>query len=185
MSGQRLNVGEHGDIHYRVKPSGRVSASVYFRNAQGVRRRLEATGASKAAARRALLASVADALRTGGAGYTRLTTLAQVAADWLRSIEQLAEAGRRSPRTVALYRHVLDRHVIPEIGGLPLSEVTPSRMDRFIQESGGWPAIRWRNCVGRWRRACAATPCGVMRCGSTQSGTSSRWRVQTRGRRGR
>ena len=134
MSGQRLNVGEHGDIHYRVKPSGRVSASAYVRNAQGVRKRLEATGSSKAAARRALLASVAEAVGTGGAGYTRQTTLAQVAADWLRSIEQLAEAGRRSPRTVALYRHALDRHVIPGIGGLRLSELTPSRMDAFIQE---------------------------------------------------
>ena len=35
---------------------------------------------------------------------------------------------------MALYRHVLDRHVIPGIGGLRLSEATPSRMDAFIRE---------------------------------------------------
>ena len=97
MSGQRLNVGEHGDIHYRVKPSGRVSASVYFRNGHGARKRLEATGSSKAAARRALLASGLRRWGRAVPGRRARTTLTQVAADWLRSIEQLAEAGRRSP----------------------------------------------------------------------------------------
>jgi hypothetical protein len=66
MSGQRLDVGEHGDVHYREKPNGRVAATAYFRNAQGVRKRLEATGGSKTAARRALLKKLEEASTAGG-----------------------------------------------------------------------------------------------------------------------
>jgi len=43
-------------------------------------------------------------------------------------------AGRRSPRTVALYRHVLDRHLLPGLGALRLSELTSARMDQFIRD---------------------------------------------------
>ncbi len=134
MSGQRLEVGEHGDIHYRDKPNRRVSASAYFRNPQGVRKRLEATGDSKTAARRILLKKLDEALGAGGAGYTRQSTFGDVAKDWLESLDELVAAGRRSPRTVALYRHVLDRHLLPGLGALRLPELTSARMDHFIRD---------------------------------------------------
>src|SRR3712207_5576197 len=113
MSGQRLAAGEHGEIRFRVKPTGRVAAQVHVRNPQGVRKRVEATGASKAEARRRLMAALAEVLAAGGSTYSRTTTFGDVAADWLASLEELVQAGRRSPRTVALYRHALDRHVLP------------------------------------------------------------------------
>jgi hypothetical protein len=103
VSGQRLDIGEHGDVHYREKPNGRVAASVYFRNAQGVRKRIEATGNSKASARRRLFATLGEAMAAGGLGYSPRSTFADVAADWLESLDELVAAGRRSPRTVALY----------------------------------------------------------------------------------
>lgn len=123
-SGQRLDIGEHGDVHYRKKPNGRVAASAYFRNAQRVRRRIEATGDSKASARRRLFAALGEAMAAGGPGYSPRSTFADVAADWLESLDELVAAGRRSPRTVALYRHALARHVLPGLGGLRLSELT-------------------------------------------------------------
>jgi hypothetical protein len=70
MSGQRLDIGEHGDIYYCAKASGRVAASAYFRNPQGVRRRLESTGDSKTAARRLLIKKLEGAISAGGAGYS-------------------------------------------------------------------------------------------------------------------
>ena len=145
MSGQRLDIGEHGDVHYRDKPNGRVAASVYFRNAQGVRKRIEATGDSKASARRRLFATLGEAMAAGGLGYSPRSTFADVAADWLESLDELVEAGRRSPRTVALYRHALTRHVLPGLGGLRLSELTSARMDRFIRDrrrAAGYPVAK-------------------------------------------
>jgi integrase len=134
VSGQRLDIGEHGDVRYREKLNGRVAASVYFRNAQGVRKRIEATGDSKASARRRLFATLGEAMAAGGPGYSPRSTFADVAADWLESLDELVAAGRRSPRTVALYRHALARHVLPGLGGLRLSELTSARMDRFIRD---------------------------------------------------
>lgn len=134
MSGRRLAAGEHGEIRYRVKPSGRVAAQAYVRNAQGARKRVEATGASKSEARRRLMVTLAEMLAAGGSTYSRTTTFGGVAADWLASLDELVQAGRRSPSTVALYRHVLDRHVLPGLGRLRLVEVTPSRVDAFIRD---------------------------------------------------
>jgi integrase len=59
---------------------------------------------------------------------------AVVAEEWFKGIEDLVEHGHRSPSTLGLYRHVLDRHVLPGLGTLRLSEVTPARVDRFLQD---------------------------------------------------
>jgi len=81
-----------------------------------------------------LMKKLDEAMGSGGAGYSRTTTFAAVAVDWLTSLDELVAAGRRSPRTVALYRHILDRHLLPELGSLRLPELTAARMDRFIRE---------------------------------------------------
>ena len=73
-------------------------------------------------------------MAAGGLGYSPRSTFADVAADWLESLDELVAAGRRSPRTVALYRHALTRHVLPGLGGLRPSELTSARMDRFIRD---------------------------------------------------
>jgi Phage integrase family len=100
MSGQRLDIGEHGDIQYRTKPSGRVAATVYFRDPQGIRKRLEATGGSKTAVRRLLIKKLEEAVSAGAGRYTRQSTFAEVAADWLDSLDELVIAGRRSAGAV-------------------------------------------------------------------------------------
>src|SRR3954452_21316262 len=166
MSGQRLDAGEHGDVHYRVKSSGRVAALVYFRNLQGERKRLEATAGSKAAARRLLVKKLDEALSAGGLGYTRTSTFADLAADWLVSLDELVEAGRRSPRTVALYRHVLERHVLPGLGGLKLAEVTPARVDAFIRD-------RRRRSGYSVAKLCRSVASGV--CGFAVRRDAMRW----------
>ena len=57
-----------------------------------------------------------------------------IAEDWFRQIEDLVENGHRSPSTLGLCRHVLDRHVLRGRGSLRLSEITPSRVDHFLQD---------------------------------------------------
>jgi Phage integrase, N-terminal SAM-like domain len=97
-----------------------------------------ASGSKPLAIRRRLhvggFATLGEAMAAGVSGYSPRSTFADVAADWLESLDELVAAGRRSPRTVALYRHALRRHVLPGLGGLRLSELTSARLDRFIRD---------------------------------------------------
>lgn len=132
MAARRLEVGEHGAITYSAR-AGRVTASMYYRNGQGQRRRVEATADTKTAAHRAALEALQKALASsGGVDYNVRTTFGDVAGEWFARFAELVAAGRRSPSSAALYRATLDRHVLPAIGGLRLNEVTPARMDAFL-----------------------------------------------------
>jgi integrase len=132
MPGHRLQIGEHGDISYRARGE-RVTASLYYRRHDGRRRRIEATADTRTGARRKVLA-ILETRMAGNAvnAYAANVTFADVARDWLEQLDELVEAGRRSPSTVALYRHALDRHVLPGVGRLRLSELTPARLDHFL-----------------------------------------------------
>ncbi len=135
MPGRRLEIGEHGDIAYRPAPGDRVTASCYYRNGVGRRRRIEATAGSKTAARRQALAMLERVMASGAAsGYSVRTTFGQVAEQWFSDIADLVEAGRRSPTTATLYRSVLDRHVMPQLGSVRLSELSTGRVDQFLRE---------------------------------------------------
>jgi hypothetical protein len=155
---------------------------VYFRNAQGVRKRIEAPGDSKASPRRRLFATLGEAMTAGGLGYSPRSTFADVAADWLESSNELVAAGRRSPRTVALYRHALTRHVLPGLGGLRLSELTSARMDRFIRDrrcTAGYSVAKLCRSI---TSGIAHSPSAAMRCAATRFETWKHWNVRRRRR---
>ena len=135
MSGHRLEIGEHGEISYR-EALGKVTASFYYRNNQGLRRRIEATAGSRSGARRAALASLEKLMSSSGVGqYSKRTTLREVAEQWHQEIVQLVAAGRRSPTTAAQYRRTLDRHILPGLGGLRLSELNTARVDHLLRQT--------------------------------------------------
>jgi hypothetical protein len=77
---------------------------------------------TRTGARRKVL-SILEGRMAGNAvnAYSANVTFADVASDWLNQLDELVEAGRRSPSTVALYRHALDRHVLPGVGRLRLA----------------------------------------------------------------
>ncbi len=154
MNAHRLEIGEHGDIAYRQR-NGRVTASLYYRNHHGQRRRVEATASSKTAARRDVLASLDRALESGGVGdYSTRTTFAVVAEHWYSHIKGVVETGRRSPTTLELYRRMLDLHVLPGVGQLRLSELTVARLDHFLHE-------KRRNTGFATAKACRSVASGV------------------------
>lgn len=135
MKGLRLAPGEVGEVQYGRKPNGRHVARVLFRDHHGKVRRVQMSGDSKSAARRKALAAVERELQAGGLGdYSTRTTFGEVAEDWYREIADLVEGGQRSPSTLGLYRHVLDRHVLPALGELRLGELSPARIDHFLQQ---------------------------------------------------
>lgn len=132
MKGQRIEVGEHGDITFR-RQQGRVIAVVYYRDYGGRLRRIQGAAETKAGARRKVREALDRVLAAGvGAGYSARTTFGDLAEQWYRQIEDLVAAGRRSPSTLGLYRHVLDRHVLPGLAGLRMNEVTAARLDHFL-----------------------------------------------------
>lgn len=72
-------------------------------------------------------------MSSGGlAQYTARTTLADVAGPWHAQVVELVATGRRSPTTAAMYRWVLDVHVLPGVGSLRLSELSTARLDEFV-----------------------------------------------------
>lgn len=134
MSGRRLQIGEHGEIAYR-RAGEKWTASFYYRNNQGQRRRIEATASSKTAARREAMASLDRVMSSGGMGrYGERTTFGEVAEEWYQQIARLVEQDRRSPTTLELYRRTLDLHVLPALGDLRLSELSVARLDHFLHE---------------------------------------------------
>lgn len=93
------------------------------------------TAETKTAADRSVRTTLARELQTSGSGeYTAKTTFGVLAEEWYAGIEDLVEHWQRSPSTLGLYRHVLDRHVLPGLGSLRLGEITPARVDRFLQD---------------------------------------------------
>ena len=158
MPGHRLQMGKHGDISYRKRGS-KITASLYYRNNEGRRRRVEATALTKTAARRKALAVLQSRLQDGsGADYSPSSTFADVAQEWLTVLDEMVQAGRRSPSTVALYRHGLERQVLPVIGDWRMTELTTSRLDHFLHQKR-----RQRGCSTA--KLCRAIVSGVLRAG--------------------
>ena len=134
MSGQRLDIGEHGDVHYRDKPNGRVAASVYFRNAQGVRKRIEATDDSRASARRRLFATLGEAMAAGRAGLFAALYVCRCRSRLAGVVRRAGGSGSTFPANRGALPPCADAPVLPGLGGLRLSELTAARMDRFIRD---------------------------------------------------
>ena len=136
MPARRLQIGEHGAVAYATGSNGRVTASMYYRNGVGRRRRIEATADSKTAAHREAVKAFERAMAAaGGASYSSRTTFRDVAGEWFERFEQMVRDGRRSPASASLYRATLDRHILPVIGGLRLGELTTARVDAFLHRT--------------------------------------------------
>lgn len=128
-----LGLGEHGDVFYVASATG-WTAMVYYRDFSGVKRRLKASGSSKAEARRQITRSLERALKVGRDGeFSARSTLADGTESWLRMVEGLVNRGTRSPSTLVLYRETVNRYVLKGVGGLRLGEVSTARLDRFLQ----------------------------------------------------
>jgi len=71
-----------------------------------------------------------DATVLAPAPASSVPTLAEYAERWLTE----AIAPHRKPRTEDYYRKILDRHLLPEFGKLPLTEIRPAQVRAFIAE---------------------------------------------------
>ena len=127
-----LGVGSHGTIW--VRPHSRNDAGeptswraiTYYRDSDGIRRRVSKVASSKTAATRGLNEILRDRGSRGGE-FTSDTRVSEAAASWLAGIQRQVDCGDLSPGTLRLYRMAWDNHLKPRLGALRLREATVTR----------------------------------------------------------
>ncbi|GAB2763380.1 tyrosine-type recombinase/integrase [Nocardioides salsibiostraticola] len=123
------SLGTWGTIRTRRIRDGAFRAYTRIRDKDGVSREVMATATTAASAERALREKLVDRTTPTEQAITAETTVAGLAALWLT---YLRDERRIETTTINEYERVLQKVVIPELGGLRLREVTTSRLDLFL-----------------------------------------------------
>lgn len=124
-----LPVGTWGDFTFAQPRKSAWRVRTRIRDLDGVVREVTATGTTRAAAERALRVKLADRSAPRESAIGPSTTVSKLAKTW---IQHLRDEGRLESTTINEYQRVLDNVIVPELGGLKLSEVTTGRLDSFI-----------------------------------------------------
>src|SRR5690606_33186179 len=127
-----MPVGGHGSIAFQTLGRRKVRARCWVRDVDGVRRRVETIGTSRANAREKLLAALQ--LRPGfrRAGLAGTSTIAEAIDVWLAELDRRAADGEIAISTPTTYRSVVNVHVRPGLGALRLQEVDAPTLDAFL-----------------------------------------------------
>jgi len=135
------SLGTWGTIRTTQVRDGAYRAHTRIRDKDGVTREVMATGTTAAAAGRALREKLVDRVMPTQQAITADTTIAKLAALWLK---YLRDEDRIEATTINEYERVLNKVVIPQLGGLRLREVTTSRLDLFLVRLRATSASRQR-----------------------------------------
>lgn len=109
--------------------NGKPAAITYYRDSDGVTRRMLRTGSSNAAAVRALKEALRDRLAPAGDVITAESTVEALAASW--KVEMLAD-DKLSDGTKRTYQDSL-KTVLRGLSGVRVVECTPAKLHRYIQ----------------------------------------------------
>src|SRR3954454_1348278 len=135
-----LPVGTFGKIGFLLLSSGEVQARARFRDFDGRTRLVSKTGATRAAAERALKTELATRRGPGGPGViTASSRVSALVEAWLAADHGWSTGTERT------YRSVIRTSVLPAFGQLTLQEVTPGRVGRAltaIARTGGAGAAK-------------------------------------------
>lgn len=113
----------------RTTHNGKPAARAYYRDSDGVTRKMLRTGKTPAAAETALREALRDRLAPAGEALTRDSTVQHAATAW--KVEMLADK-TKADGTKNTYVQALKR-IDAGLAGVRLSEATPARLNRFIQ----------------------------------------------------
>lgn len=125
-------IGHYGKIVTVEVGPRKFEARCWYRDADGVSRRVRASGESKTGAENALKAKLADRPHNSGAHLTGASKVSKVGNLWLAQQRTLVEAGDRSPRTYDTYEAAWRCHVLPGLGNLRLREATTSACEAWL-----------------------------------------------------
>ncbi|MFI5959320.1 tyrosine recombinase XerC [Cryptosporangium sp. NPDC051539] len=132
MGRPTLPLGTYGSISTERYGKG-YRARTYFRDFDGVTRRVERHGKTRGAAENNLREALRDRGTSGGSvGITRETRLNVLAEEWWKQVE----AGKLSISTKEKYRYRLDGIILPALGNLKLRELTVSVLHRHLTTVG-------------------------------------------------
>lgn len=133
MGRPRIPPGTHGNV--RIFPSrGRWEARTSFCDLDGVLRPVRRFADSKQAAGTALQKALKNRPGASVAGeLTAATVFEEVAAAWLREIDDAVADGHKAPNTARVYRTVLRKHLEPVFGSDPISTLKTKRLADFLR----------------------------------------------------
>jgi integrase len=142
----RTPVGEQGKSWIRPVPGAggdRWLAAVWVRDLDGRRRLVQARRPGRRAAEAALEERLAERRPLGFRGVEAKMTVAELGEYWMRRRRQEAripvvgqprgsDHGAVSPQTLAGYQAALSRIIVPNLGGLRLTEVRTGVLDEVL-----------------------------------------------------
>lgn len=123
-----LPLETYGKIN-RTTHNGKPAARAYYRDSDGVTRKMLRTGKTPAAAEAALKEALRDRLAPVGDVITRDSTIDQLAASW--KSEMLTD-DKLSDGTKRTYQDAIGT-ILRGLSGVRVVESTPSKLHRFIQ----------------------------------------------------
>jgi len=112
----------------RTTVGGKPTAVAYFRDSDGVTRKMQRQGSTPAAAERALVAALRDRVTPTVEAITRESTLDELAIEWLDEIEKQGKA----VATLTRYRSTVRAHINAHVGGVRIREATAPRLQRLV-----------------------------------------------------
>jgi len=112
----------------RTTVAGKPTAVAYFRDSDGVTRKMQRQGSTGAAAERALVTALRDRVTPTTEALTRESTLSELASEWLAEIEKQGKA----VATLARYRSTVRAHINEHVGGVRIREATAPRLQRLV-----------------------------------------------------
>jgi integrase len=128
-----LPVGTWGEIYFKQFANSRWMARAQYRGADGVTRPTRRHGATKSAAKTALLEALAEMSgQDVGGDITKSTRLRELAEVWFAEQERLAAQGSKQMTSVDQYRDHYRRHIEQAMGELRMREMTVSRIHKFL-----------------------------------------------------
>ncbi|WP_067494698.1 site-specific integrase [Actinoplanes sp. TFC3] len=126
-----LEVGTGGDIRINKLGPDRYRARGRFRDFDGKTRDVEATGATRSAAERALKAKFRDRVAPNDDEVTRETYVHTLADLWL---EEITAEERILPQTISRYEISVRVSIKPAVGSLRIREASAGRLDKFLRD---------------------------------------------------
>lgn len=137
-----LPLGKHGSIW--TKKEGRTyTAYCYYRDTDGVTRRVKASAPKAEAARLKLQERLATRSVAGAGELGPDSTVQQLADAWLGQIKTGPDGVEQSTKDD--YTRHLKNHVLPALGQVRLREVSTGRVEAFLNSKADKPAIA-KNC---------------------------------------
>lgn len=133
MPRPRTPVGGHGEI--KIKPvGGKFEARCRYCDKDGELRQLRRVGNTEAQAKANLKKRLAEVVEEMFSGKINSDTRFKVVAwAWHAEFREKAILGGKSPKSVRIYKSMLNNHILPKCGELAMKDVTVGVLDSIIK----------------------------------------------------